>query len=58
MNHGTLSACSAGFGVSGGLLGWSLHGHPTLAAVTLRLVIVGDALAWQGELQIADCGFG
>jgi hypothetical protein len=43
---GTLAACFAGFGAIGGLLGWALHGHPTLAAVTLGLVIIGGALAW------------
>ena len=44
--YGTLTVCFLGFGVIGGLLGWVLHGHPVLAAVTLGLVVVGGALAW------------
>jgi hypothetical protein len=44
--YGTLAACFFGFAVIGGLLGWALHGHPVLAAVTLVLVIVDGALLW------------
>jgi hypothetical protein len=43
---GTRLPCFLGFGIIGGLLGWALHGHPTLAALTLGLVIVGDGLVW------------
>ena len=32
--------------VVGGLMGWSLHRTPTLAAIELGLVIVAGVLVW------------
>jgi hypothetical protein len=40
---GILLMSFGGFGLLGGLLGWALHGHPVLAAVTLGLVVAGRA---------------
>ena len=43
---GACAACFVGFGAIGGLMGWALHGHPVLAAVTLALVLVAAVLVW------------